>query len=366
MKYNFYGTSGKKVSRLGFGGMRFEDPKDEEKMARLVVSAAEKGINYFDTAPYYCQDRSENIMGLAIQEMKKRKLEFVISSKSGAKTAEHVRKDLERSLKRLNVDALDFYHIWCVMDSADWQKRKENGVLDEFRKAKEEGLIRHLVFSAHMPGSEIQEVLETEPVEGVLLGYNALNFTYREEGLNAALKTQKGAVVMNPLGGGLIPQNEDQFNFLKKNDNQNILEAALHFLWSNPAITTTLVGFRHQQDLESALAAEASFQAYQKQEIDQIKNSLNEEFNQLCTTCMYCKGCPQGIDVWKFMEAANLYFFKNAQAPLDRLKYHWQQKADVLKQCTECGLCESKCTQKIPIMERFERLKKESEADRGN
>ena len=66
MYYKEYGKTGKKISVIGFGGMRFEkdgDKHDFDKCAEVVVKANELGVNYFDTAPGYCNDQSELIMG---------------------------------------------------------------------------------------------------------------------------------------------------------------------------------------------------------------------------------------------------------------------------------------------------------------
>ena len=63
MIYRYYGKTGKKVSLLGFGGMRFTE--DREESLKAVKRAAELGINYFDTAPTYCNSTSEGIIGEA-------------------------------------------------------------------------------------------------------------------------------------------------------------------------------------------------------------------------------------------------------------------------------------------------------------
>ena len=69
MKYSEYGTSGKQVSCVGFGGMQFDTSKPNEENAELLVHAQEAGINYFDTAPGYCSNQSEPIFGLAFKQM---------------------------------------------------------------------------------------------------------------------------------------------------------------------------------------------------------------------------------------------------------------------------------------------------------
>jgi len=359
MNYKKYGNTGKDISVLGFGGMRFENPADTEASVRTVLCAYERGINYFDTAHMYCDDKSEIIMGHAINEMKKRDKPFYISTKSNKPDGSEVRKELERSLKRLNVDSVDFYHCWYVLTLEDWERRKAGGAVDEILKAKEEGLIKHAVFSTHLSGENIRKVIEEKRFEGVTLGYSAINFPYRQEGIAAAKEHSMGVAVMNPLGGGLIPANEEAFEFLKIRKDQTILESALHFLLAEEAINIILVGFRNEDDVNSAADAveKGLTNPYTAEETKQIRQKINADFNSLCTGCMYCKNCPEGIEPWKFMETANLLFLKSQNKAADRLSGYWGAQISELEKCIECGECEDACTQHLPIIERFQILK---------
>ncbi len=69
MLYKPYGKTGKEISVISFGGMRFADNDDIETNAELVQYACSKGINYFDTAPGYCEDKSEIAFGEAFKNM---------------------------------------------------------------------------------------------------------------------------------------------------------------------------------------------------------------------------------------------------------------------------------------------------------
>ena len=357
MEYRTYGKTGIQVSALGFGGMRFEDPMNHEKSVATVLRAFEKGVTYFDTAPGYCQDQSEIIVGKAVLEMKKSGKPFRVSTKSSKANADELRRDLERSLKRLNVDTIDFYNCWCLLTLDTWERRKAGGAVKEILKAKEEGLIRHAVFSTHLPGADIREVIEEGYFEGVTLGYSAINFPYREEGLNAAAERDMGVIVMNPLGGGTIVTNEESFGFIKVRPEQTMLEAALHFLLSNEKITVALVGASNVAHVDSAVAAVESFRQYNKEEILNIRGRVQGDLNSLCTTCMYCKGCPEEIPVWMFMESYNHLMLQDGEKVANRLKWHWGTSIEELERCTECRHCEEVCTQHLPILERFEELK---------
>ena len=358
MEYRNYGKTDIQVSALGFGGMRFENPQDHEKSVATVLRAFDKGVTYFDTAPGYCSDQSEIIMGKAILEMKKSDKPFFISTKSSKKTGADVRRDLEQSLTRLNVEAIDFYNCWYVLTLEDWELRKSGGVVQEILKAKEEGLIRHAVFSTHLPGPDIRKVIEEGYFEGVTLGYSAVNFPHRQDGVNAAAEHGMGVVVMNPLGGGTIVSNEESFGFIRVHENQSMLEAALHFLLAHKEISVSLVGFRNDDDVDSAIAAVESYTPYRPEEFENIRRRVQGEFNDLCTSCMYCKGCPEDIPVWMFMETYNHLMLKDGENIANRLKYYWGTDIAELERCTECGQCEAACTQHLPILERFEELKR--------
>lgn len=352
-----YGDTGLEVTALGFGGMRFEKPEDIDHSAETVYHAFKRGINYFDTAPGYFDGKSEDAFGVAIKEMKKAQKPFFISTKSMKPDGSELRKELEESLKRMNLDRIDFYNCWYVLNLEDWEGRKRRGAVAEIMKAKEEGLITYPVFSTHLPGGDVRKVIEEGYFKGVTLGYSAINFPYREEGIKAAAENNLGVVVMNPLGGGTIVKNEDAFRFIKREEGQSIIEAALHFIWAHEEITVALVGCRNKSDVDDAVAAAATYERYPETDIEKIKQNITRDFNQLCTSCTYCDVCPEEIPVWKFVETANHVILQSNEKLTPHLKLYWGADPRDMERCIECGQCESACTQHIPIMERFTLLK---------
>ena len=349
MIYREYGNTGVEVSALGFGGMRFANPDDIDGMAEVVLHAHQQGISYFDTAPGYCGDKSELIMGAAIKEMKKSGKPFVVSTKSMKSDGDEVRKQIETSLERFNLDSIDFFNCWYVLTLEAWAERKEKGAVAAILKAKEEGLIKHAVFSTHLPGPQIAEVIKEGYFEGVTLGYSAINFPYREEGIASAADHKMGVVIMNPLAGGMIPQSPESFEFLKVRDGQSVIDGALQFLYSDPRITTTLVGFRSKEDVNEAVASIEGFESYTEEELQKVKAGVSGELNTLCTSCKYCKDCPEDIPVWAFVESANHLVLQGEAKVADRLKNYWGVDESLIDKCIQCGQCEAACTQKLPI-----------------
>ena len=352
-----YGKTGKDVSVIGFGGMRFTKPEDIDGSAELVRYAHAKGINYFDTAPYYCEDKSEEIMGAAIRHMERDS--FFISTKCGDADAGPMRVSIERSIKRLNVEYIDFMHVWCLLRPEQLKERIDKGAVGAALQAKAEGLVKHVVVSTHLSGEDIATVLDSGYFEGLTIGYNAINFPFRAKALEAAIKHNVGVVTMNPLGGGLIPKNAERLSLTKGPQDRNVGEAALRFNISQPAITAALVGFSTKEQIDQAVSAVEKFKPYTAEHIEKVKSNITASFEGFCTGCGYCIPCPASVEIPKMMDAYNQKILEGKdEAITNRLKWHWGLSPDLAAACIQCGDCEDKCTQHLPIRERLEAISK--------
>jgi predicted aldo/keto reductase-like oxidoreductase len=344
--------------------MRFAHVDDHDECTGMMVRAAEGGVNYFDTAPGYFEGRSETAFGKGFAELRRRKLPYFTATKTFASGEDKVRREIEAQLRRMDIPAVDFYHIWCITSLSGWQERKDEGVLKTFRKLKEEGLIRHICVSSHLIKDEIKELLMEGVFEGVLFGYSAYNFQTREAAFDAIREKKLGAVVMNPLGGGVIPQQPERFRFLLRPGEETVA-GALRFLWDHPDISVTLVGFQTIGQVQEALAAMDSYKPRTAEELAAVKALADASLEGLCTGCAYCVGgeaepnCPQGIPIPQFMDAYNqkLLSKKAGSDPVsERLKWHWILDRSVAGKCTACGQCERACTQHINIIERLREI----------
>lgn len=357
MIYKKYGKTGKDISVIGFGGMRFpkkNDKYDYDKCAEIVVRANELGVNYFDTAPGYCDDNSEFIMGHAFKSMKN---PFYVSTKSSQKNGSKLREQLETSLKRMNLEKINFFHIWCILNLDDYRSRMvKDGAYEAAFRAREEGLIEHIVFSTHCAGEEIETIVKEDCFEGMTVGYNILNFPFRQKGLQAAYKKGLGVATMNPLGGGIIPQKADYFDFIRSSDDNTVVDAALRFNASHDEITTVLAGMGSLEEVIQNCRIGDNMKQLDDKKLKDIENKLFNSMDKLCTGCRYCEYCPKKIPVSKFMLSYNNKILENEKAVLDNLKYHWGVKYDTAKDCIECGVCEGKCTQHLPIISRLKEV----------
>jgi predicted aldo/keto reductase-like oxidoreductase len=359
MIYREYGKTGEKVSLLGFGGMRFGHIDDSDECARMMVKAAKGGVTYFDTAPAYFDIKSETVFGKGLAELRRQNLPYYVATKTFKTTEDAIRREIDAQLKRLGVSAIDFYHVWCITSLENWGSRKKDGILTTFRKLKDEGLIKHICVSSHLIQDEIETLLMEGVFEGVLFGYSAYNFKTREKAFNAVRAKQLGAVVMNPLGGGIIPEHPELFGFIQR-PGESAVEAGLRFLWDHKDITVTLVGFRSESDVADALAAMDNYKPRTEAELAAVKEKAGASFEGICTGCAYCDDCPQNIPIPRYMDSYNQKLLKpeGDGAMKERLSMHWSIPASDAGKCVACGQCEEACTQHIPIIERLKYIAK--------
>ncbi|NCB02803.1 MAG: aldo/keto reductase, partial [Spirochaetia bacterium] len=308
MIYRPFGNTGTFVSAIGMGGMRFKKEDYEkapyDKAVEIVHEAYKEGITYFDTAPGYCDDMSEIIYGEAFKTMKRNT--FLVSSKCGlwnATTSDGARKMIDQSLKRMNLDYIDFYNVWSIKTIDEYHEyMKKGGVYEGILKAKEEGKVGHICCTTHLKGDDIEEVIKDDYFEAVTLGYNAINFAYRQKGLESCYNKGLGIVTMNPLSGGLIPQYPDHFSFLKQGDN-SLVVSALKFILAQRKATVALVGFSSVSEVHEAVLATKDLTEVGDDYLQKMSSHLKGEMNALCTGCGYCDSCPSEINIPQLMDS---------------------------------------------------------------
>lgn len=138
------GRTGEMLSVLGFGGIVVKDATPEEASG-LVKTAIDRGINYFDVAPSYGD--AEIKLGPALEPYRKN---VFLACKTGERSKEKSRAELEQSLKNLRTDHFDLYQLHAVTTLKDVDTiLGPGGAIETFKEARDEGKVRFLGFSAH-------------------------------------------------------------------------------------------------------------------------------------------------------------------------------------------------------------------------
>jgi len=249
-------------------------------------------------------------------------------------------------------------NVWGLKSAEGWAERKKGGALDALRKARDKGLVEHIVFSTHMTREQAESVFDENVFEGVTLGYNAIQFPFREQVVDSAGRHGIGVVTMNPLAGGLIPQHAERFDFIRSADDPDVVSAGLRFILSHPAVTSALVGFASTEEIDQAVAAVENFTPLSAEHREAMKAQIAEKFEGLCTGCGYCVPCPEGLQIPRLMDAYNMRILQGPKPEhiANRLKWHWGLTPADAEGCTACGACEKACTQSLPIIERLKEV----------
>lgn len=367
MMYRDFGKTGEKISALGFGCMRFPEYEndgkkfvDKDKVDEMIGEAHKLGVNYFDTAPYYCNSNSEDALGHAVKDFRD---EILLSTKFPGEAVEKpgYRGQLESSLKNLGTDHIDFYHFWGINKSYFDDVIIGKKLLDEARKAKEEGLIRHISFSFHDDPSAIKYIIDTAesygvPMESMLVQYNLLDQANGEM-ITYARQKGLGTVVMGPVGGGRLAAPTELYSKLIGNDSIPTYEMAFRFVLGNPDLNCALSGMQTLEMVKANAAIASNENGFSEEEWRKLGEGIEQlkKFSELyCTGCKYCQPCPTGINIPEIFSA---YTHHNVYGLKDHAKWMFDEyikKGGKLSDaCLDCGMCESKCPQHLAIREKM-------------
>ncbi|MGW8257543.1 MAG: aldo/keto reductase [Thermoguttaceae bacterium] len=139
-----YGRTKEKLSIIGFGGMVVKDVTSREA-ANFVAEAVDRGVNYFDVAPFY--GNAQKRLGPALEAYRQKSF---LACKTLEREAKGAAKELRDSLKLLRTDYFDLYQLHALTDVEEVEEAfAPGGAMETIVKAREEGKIRYIGFSAH-------------------------------------------------------------------------------------------------------------------------------------------------------------------------------------------------------------------------
>ena len=367
MIYRDFGKTGIKLSTLGFGAMRLpmietgagEKIVDDEQAVKMIHEAFDNGVNYIDTAPYYLEKLSEKTVGKALKGYRDK---VYLSTKypTGQASYDDLFVELEKSLKNLDTDYIDFYHMWGInLPLFKDRLNVKGGAIEAALKAKEQGMIKHLSFSFHDKPENMKEIIDSGYFESVLLQYNLLDRS-NEENIDYAHEKGLGVVVMGPVAGGRLGAPSEVIQGMLGNKASSTADLALRFVLANPHVTVALSGMGTMDMVKENLAVaniEGHLTTDEREKVEKMIAEKQALAKLYCTGCNYCLPCPKGINipnVFTLMNYHKIYGLTDyAKAEYKKIADGKVENQKDASNCIECGACESKCPQKLAIIEQL-------------
>ena len=233
---------------------------------------------------------------------------------------------------------------------------KRGGVLDALRRAQDEGLVHHVGFTGHDSPENFIKCIETGLFDCITVPYNMVNRSY-EPTIKRAGELGVGVVAMCPVAGGMLASPSQSLRDAVRMDLPTA-EMALRFVLSNPDVSTACSGMNELAQLEQNLRtvrefdpAKADFEAM-REGLERLRKGLGDKF---CTSCRYCMDCPSGVDIPRHMQIWNTWKTWGLEdwARQEVANIPENQSATL---CDECGACEEKCPNDLPVREHLKEV----------
>ncbi|MBV6627079.1 MAG: aldo/keto reductase [Rivularia sp. (in: Bacteria)] len=355
MQYRRFGKTNLRLSVFSLGTMRYLASPVNAR--RTIDEAIAQGINHIETASGY--GKSEEYLGEALKSrlsVSRSKL-HITSKIPPTVDADTMRRCIDESLERLQLDYLDCLgiHGLNTWQHLEWVQA-ENGCMQAVREAVEYGRIGHVGFSTHAPLEIISAAINTDLFEFVNLHYYYF-FQRNQKAIELAAEKDMGIFIISPAdkGGRLYtpPEKLEELTYPF-----SPLALNYRFLLSDSRITTLSVGAASPEELIEPLKVADNDGELSLEEIavfeklEKHQNTVLEA--EKCTQCYECLPCPENINIPEVLRLRNLAVAYEMQ---DYGKYrygmfenagHWFPGMKGSR-CTECGECLPKCPEKLDI-----------------
>jgi len=332
MEKRILGKTGLEAVCVGFGGIPIQRV-DQEKVTEIVDEMERIGINFIDTARGYTV--SEGFLGNAL---KGRRDQFILATKSMAKTYGDMKSEVETSLQNLQTDYIDLYQLHLVKDEADYEQvMSDTGAYKALVEAKEAGKIGHIGITAHSVDL-MMAIIDDMPFETIQFPYNLVE-RQAEELFEKAHQRNIGVICMKPIAGGAIENGGLSIKFILQNKNVSLVIPGMEQtdeVYQNSLIATGNYIFTEKEKIEA----------------DKIVEELHGNF---CRRCGYCAPCEVGINIPAMFIAEGYYTRYNM---VGYATTYYSKQPVKASACIECGKCLPRCPYNLPIIDKMKEVAK--------
>jgi len=373
MLYRKMNRAAPELSILGFGCMRLpvkdDGQIDEDKATGMLRYAIDHGVNYVDTAYPYHNGASEPFVGRALAGGYREKVHLATKLPSWLITSrEDMDRYLNEQLGRLRTGTIDFYLVHGL-NRPFWENLSALGVTDFLNDAIADGRIRYAGFSFHDNTATFREIVKSYDWTFAQIQYNFMDEHYQAgtEGLHYAAKKGLGIVVMEPIRGGLLGRDIKGVREIWQTakTKRTPAEWALRWVWNHPEVTVVLSGMSAMEQVKEnvAIARSGRANSFTRTELTlfgKVRNELEKRIQVPCTGCRYCVPCPHGVSIpecFEYFNRGHMYDDEEQTRQIYSmfLGGFFDGTPHYASLCQECGECEEKCPQGLPIRENLKK-----------
>lgn len=373
MYYN--DLKGKKVSALGFGGLRFAMEKDHperidrEAAKKLIQMAMEGGINYFDTAFTYQNGDSERCLGELLADYPRDSFFFATKYYAGLNI--DIEEAFQIQLERTGLKYFDFYLLHSLDENfASIYTDPQKNHLGFLLKQKKAGLIKNIGFSSHADPDTLSKFLDWyDGFDMAVIQLNYLDWTLLNAKKQYEILTDHNIPVwvMEPLKGGRLSTLNDEASSILKNQSphRSISSWGMRFLMGLDNVYTVMSGMNSEEQLIDNLKTFSKrdpLSVEEKKTLSAAISAFHKNLGVPCSSCRYCcSSCSAKLNIPVLIKGYNEYNISHELWKVSELRN--EKTPD---QCIGCGACLKHCPQKIQIpevMSKFAAIIKENNID---
>jgi len=374
MRYREIGSTGVRVSEVGFGG-EWASPDDPAHARALVERCERNDINILDC--WMSDPGQRSNLGTALEGHRDR---WIIQGHIGStwkdgqykrtREIEPVKEAFEDLLARFRTDYIDFGMLHYIDVMSDYRTVMEGDVLSYAHDLKAAGRIRHIGMSTHNPAVALAAA-KSGQVELILFSCNpAFDLVSADTDLDDFFN---GKAFENDALAGIAPDRAELYRtceergvgitVMKGFAGGRLLNAddspfgkaftpiqCIHYALTRPAVASVMVGFSEPEQVDVAEGYEAA-DAQTRDYASVLAGAPHHAFFGQCTYCGHCAPCPQDIEIAYVNKFADLASAHETVPP--SVAEHYAALSAHASDCIGCGQCEKRCPFGVEVVEKM-------------